>query len=86
MTPEPAWARRYPELGTMLAELTDGECQQLDGSPVELAARVASWLPSLVPLHFAGDPFPSKLTKFFPLSFGFPSPNKVNSPKTDPHK
>ena len=48
MTPEPAWARRYPELATMLAELTDGECQQLDGSPVELAARVASWLPSLV--------------------------------------
>ena len=47
MTPEPAWARRYPELGTMLAELTDGECQQLDGSPVELAARIASWLPSL---------------------------------------
>ena len=47
MTPEPAWTRRYPELAAMLAQLTDDECQQLDDTPVELAARASRWLPSL---------------------------------------
>jgi len=31
----------------MLAELTDAQCQYLDDAPVELAARVSRWVPSL---------------------------------------
>ncbi|WP_296935937.1 methyltransferase [uncultured Marinobacter sp.] len=47
MTPQPAWTRAYPELAAMLAELTDAQCQYLDDAPVELAARVSRWVPSL---------------------------------------
>ncbi|OAN88659.1 SAM-dependent methyltransferase [Marinobacter sp. EhC06] len=47
MTPEPAWAKVYPQLTAMLAELTDAECQHLDDAPIELAARASRWLPSL---------------------------------------
>lgn len=46
-TPEPAWVKGHPELNAMLAALTDSECQHLDDTPVELAAQLARWVPSL---------------------------------------
>lgn len=47
MTPEPAWAERYPQLATLVAELSDDDCNRLDECPEVLAEQASRWLPSL---------------------------------------
>jgi hypothetical protein len=47
MTPEPSWARRYPELADRVAGLSDSDCEHLNETPNELARWVARFAPSL---------------------------------------
>jgi hypothetical protein len=47
MEPHPAWSRQYPELASVIAGLSDRQCDELTDNPEALAAMAGPCLPSL---------------------------------------